>query len=170
MLATKLETLQNLIQETLERCKRKYYKNISKNICSKVITTKYYWSILKTKKITCILPVICDHKFVTNFSERADLCNCFFAKQCSIIDNRGVLPSSTNPIIDQYLSNIEFTKDDIKRIICKLNSSKYGYDMFSICMLKMSGDTIIEAPFTILKNCLKCGIFWITAKRNIVVF
>ena len=31
MLATKLETLQNLIYETLESCKGKYYENISKN-------------------------------------------------------------------------------------------------------------------------------------------
>ena len=32
MLATKLETLQNLIYETLESCKSKYYENISKKI------------------------------------------------------------------------------------------------------------------------------------------
>ena len=31
MLATKLETMQNLIYETLESCKGKYYENISKN-------------------------------------------------------------------------------------------------------------------------------------------
>ena len=30
MLATKLETLQNLVYETLEICKGKYYENISK--------------------------------------------------------------------------------------------------------------------------------------------
>ena len=48
MLATKLETQQNLIQKALERYKSKYYKNISKNICSKFILPKYYWSLLKT--------------------------------------------------------------------------------------------------------------------------
>ena len=37
MLATKLETPQNLIYETLESCKSKYYENISKKICSKAI-------------------------------------------------------------------------------------------------------------------------------------
>ena len=47
MLATKLETLQNLIYETLESCKSKYYENISKKLCSKVIAPKYYWSLLK---------------------------------------------------------------------------------------------------------------------------
>ena len=41
--------------------------------------------------------------------------------------------------------------------------------MISICMLKMSGDAIIEPFFKIFKNCLKCGKFpddW--KKRNIV--
>ena len=51
-------------------------------------------------------------------------------------------------------------KDDIKRIVCKLDPSKaHGHDMISIRMLKMSGDAIIEPLFTIFKNCLKCGIF-----------
>ena len=35
MLATKLETLQNLIYETLESCKSKYYENIYKNYALK---------------------------------------------------------------------------------------------------------------------------------------
>ena len=70
----------------------------------------------------------------------------FFSKNCQIIENNSVLPLSTIPITtDQYLANIEFVKDDIKRIICKLDPNKaHGYDMISICMLKMSGDTIIK--------------------------
>ena len=118
------------------------------------------------------LPIFRNNKFVTVFSKKADLFNSFFAKQCSIIENNSVLPSSTNPITDQYLANIEFAKDDIKRIICKLDPNKaHGHDMISICMLKMSGDTITEPLFKIFKNCLKYGIFpddW--KKRNIVPF
>ena len=122
MLATKLKTMQNLIYETLESCKSKYYENISKKLCPKAIVPKYYWSLLKTilndKKVPCILPIFHDYKFITDFSKKADLFNSFFAKQCSIIENNSVLPSSTNPNTDQYLANIEFTKNDIKRIIC----------------------------------------------------
>ena len=96
--------------------------------------------------------------------------NSFFAKQFSIIEKNSVLPSSTIPVTDQYLANTEFTKDDIKRIICKLDSNKaHGHDMISIRMLKVSGDAIIEPLFKIFKNCLKCGIFpddW--KKGNIV--
>ena len=163
MLATKLKTMQNLIYEILESCKSKYYENISKKLYCKVTAPKYYWSLLKTvlndKKVPCIPPIFHDNKSITDFSKKADLFNSFFAKQCSIIENNSGLPSSINPITDQYLANTEFTKDDIKRIICKLDSNKaHGHDMISIRMLKMSGDAIIKHLFKIFKNCLKCGI------------
>ena len=95
------------------------------------------------KKISCIPPIIHDSKFVTDFSKKADLFNCFFAKQCSIIENNSVLPSSTNTITDNYLANIEFTKDDIKRIICKLDPNKaHDHEIIRTCKLKMSDDAM----------------------------
>ena len=55
---------------------------------------------------------------------------------------------------------MEFTNDNIKGMTSKLNPNKpHGHEMTSICMLKMSGDAIIEPFFTIFKNCLKRGIF-----------
>ena len=136
MVATNIETLQNLIYETLESCKSKYYENISKKLCSKAIAPKYYWSLLKPmlndKKVPCIPPIFT--KLFTDFRKKADLFNSFFAKQCSIPENSSVLPSSTIPVTDQYLANTEFTKDDIKRIICKLDpNNAHGHDMISIC-------------------------------------
>ena len=149
-------------------------KTSQKKLCSEAVAPKYYWSLLKTmlndKKVPCIPPIFQDNKFITDFSKKAGLFNSFFAKQCSVIENNSVLPSSTNPITDQYLANIESTKDDIKRIICKLDPNKaHGHDMISIRMLKMPGNAIIEPLFRIFKNCLKRGIFpddW--KKGNIV--
>ena len=137
MSVTKLETLQNLVYETGESCKSKYYENIAKKLCSKAIALKYYWSLLKTmlndKKVLCISHIFHDNKFVTDFSKKADLFNSFIVKQCSIIENNSVLPSSIVLVTDQYLANIEFAKDDIKRIICKLDRNKaHGYNMISI--------------------------------------
>ena len=51
---------------------------------------KYYWSILKiflnNKKILVIPPILHDNKFITNFKEKAEIFNNFFAKQCSLIN------------------------------------------------------------------------------------
>ena len=148
MLATKLETLQNLIYETLESCKSRYYETSQTKLYSKAIAPKCYWPLLKTmlsdKKVPCIPPNFHDNKFVTDFSKKADLFNSFFAKQCSIIESNSVLPSSTIPVTSQYLT----------RIICKLDPNKaHGHDMISIRMLKVSGDAIIEPLFKIFKNC-----------------
>ena len=109
-------------------------------------------------------------KFVTDFSKKADLFNSFFAKQCSVIESNSVLPSSSIPVTDQCLVNIEFTKDDIKRIVCKHDPNKaHGHDMISFRMLKMSGGAIIEPLFKIFKNCLKCGIFPDDLKKGNIV-
>ena len=84
MLATKFETLQNLIYETLESCKSKYFDYISKKLCSKVITSKYYGSLLKSvlndKKIACIMSIIYDKKFLKDFCKKDDLFIFFFWK------------------------------------------------------------------------------------------
>ena len=90
------------------------------------------FTMLSDKKVPCIPPVFHDNKFVTDFGKKANLFNSFFAKQCSIIENNSVLSSSTIPITDQFLANIEFTKDDVKIIICKLdpNSSWSWYDQY----------------------------------------
>ena len=67
------------------------------------------------------------------FIKKPNLFNSFLAKQCSIIKNNSLLTSSTNPITDQYLTNIEFTKDDNKRTIRKLDPNKaHGHIMVSI--------------------------------------
>ena len=121
---------------------------------------------LNDKRIPCIPPIIHDSKFLTDFSKKADLFNSLFTKtklmknSTSVLENNTVLLSSTNPANDQYLSNNEFTKGNIEIITYKLDPNKsHGHDMISICMLKMSGDAIIEPLFTIFNNYLKCGIF-----------
>ena len=132
-----------------------------------MVVTKDY---VNDKKVPCIPLIFHDSKFVTDFCKKSDLFNSFFAKQCSIIERNSVLLSSTTLLTDQYLANIEFTKDDIKRIICKLDPNKaHGHDMISIRMLKMSGDAIIEPLFKIFKNCFKCGKFPDNWKKGNIV-
>ena len=173
MFATTLQTLQNLIYETLERCKSKYNENISKELCSKAIAPKYYWlllGMLNGKKVPCILFFM-----TTNLLEilvKMPTSSLLLLQNSTQLLNMTVSPPPqplhpppppplwTILIVDQYLANTEFMKDDIKRIICKLDPNKaHDHDMISVRMLKISGNTIIEPLFKIFKNCLKCGIF-----------
>lgn len=69
------------------------------------------------KKAPCIPRIIHDKNLFTDFSKRANIFNSLFTKQWSVIEINSVLPLLTNPITNQFLLNIEFPKDDIKRII-----------------------------------------------------
>ena len=110
---------------------------------------KTYWSVLKSfhnnEKIPYILPIFHENRFLTNFKEKADLFNCFFAKQWSIIDNGSEIPSILHLKTDKYLSNIAFTEKDIVKVIQNLDLNKYhGNDMISIRMLKICGKSVLK--------------------------
>ena len=98
---------------------------------------KCYWTLLKTllngRKIPCIPPLFHDNQFITDVKEKSEIFNSFFAKQCSLIDNGSTLPSLFPLITEKSLSDVDFSLEDIKNIISKLDSNKaHGDDMVSI--------------------------------------
>ena len=108
---------------------------------------KTYWSIskgyLNDKKIPYITPLFRINKFVTDFKEKAELFYSFFSKQCSIIDNGTKLPSKLVYHSNKKLSDIVFNNEDIGKVISGLDPNKtHGYDMISILMLKMYGESV----------------------------
>ena len=123
-----------------------------------------YWSVLTSfhnnKKIPCIPPIFHENKFVTNFKEKAELLNSFFAKQCSIIDNGSEFSSFLHLKTDKSLSNITFAEKNIEKVIQSLDPNKaHGHDMTFIRPLKTCGKSIIKALLMIYKKCLEKGCF-----------
>ena len=61
-------------------------------------SAKTYWSILKSfyndSKIPLIPPLLVNNKFVSDFTEKSNLFNDFFATQCTLLSNNSVLPSA----------------------------------------------------------------------------
>ena len=123
-----------------------------------------YWALLKTllngRRIPCIPPLFHDNKFIIDFKGKSEIFNSCFAKQCSLIDNGSTLPSHVPLITKKSLSDVDFSVEDIKNIISKLDSNKaHGDDMISIRMLNLCDKSICK-PFTIIfKSCLTQGIF-----------
>ena len=59
-----------------------------------------------------------------------------------------------------------FTKDDIAKIMKNLNPNKaHGFDMISICMLKICGDSILKPLELIFKSCNESGNFPSNGKK-----
>ena len=135
---------------------------------------KAYWSILKAvlnnKKIPCTPPIYPNNNYITDFKEKAQIFNNFFAKQCALVENSSKLPIDSSKKTNNLLSTILFTKDDIANIIKNLNPNKvYGFDMISICILKIYGNSILKPIELIFKSCIESGKFLIEWKKANVV-
>ena len=127
-------------------------------------SSKKFWSILKTfvngRKIPLIPPLNVDNKLVTDFKEKARLFNDFFASKCTPITNDSSLPSLLNLNLTSNLSVINFTYNDILKIIRPLNINKaHGHDDISIRMITISDKAKLEPLPIIYKNCIDTGIF-----------
>ena len=116
-----MKYLQNQLKLLTESTKERYYLRISKKLRVPMTSAKTYWSILKSllndKKIPCILSHFHQNKYVTNFKKKAELFNCFFAKQGSIINNSSELPSNIWKKTNKSISKVTFTSDNIATLI-----------------------------------------------------
>ena len=96
--------------------------------------------MLNDKEIPVIPPLFHNNNFISNFKEKNDFFNEHFSEQCSLIQNKSTIPSVFTPLTDNLLSSFQFTADDVKSIISKLDPSKaHGHDMISIRMIKLCG-------------------------------
>ena len=98
--------LQTKLSSSIKEFKSQYCTHLFHKLLDPKTSQRSYWSILKTflnnKKILCIPPLLHQDKFVTDFKEKANIFNNFFADQCSIVKNVSELSvtitkKNTNP-------------------------------------------------------------------------
>ena len=94
----KVKCLQNELNSIIESSNQKHYSRLSKKLVDPITSTKFYWPTLKiflnNKKIPCIPPLRHQNKYVTDFKEKTEIFNSFFAEQCLLINNSSKLPST----------------------------------------------------------------------------
>ena len=94
----------------------------------------------------------------------------FFASQCAPICNSSILPSRNIFKNNKRLFALNIKKDDILKIMRKLNVNKvHGHDDISIRMLKIFDSVITEPLGIILKNYMDCGVFPDTWKKSHII-
>ena len=97
---------------------------------------------------------------MTDFTEKVELFNFFFSKQCSIIPNISSFPPYVNYITDKRLSTVIFLAKNIGKIVQNLDSNKaHGHDNISIRMLKLCGYSGCVRLEMIFKQALLNGVF-----------
>ena len=171
----RFQCIQNLLTATIEKSKEQFYSRISTKLMDSTTSPKAYWSILKTllnnKKIPCIPPIYHNNNYITDFKEKAQIFNDFFAKQCTLVENTSKLPTNSFKRANNLLSTMLFTRDDIAKVIKNLNPNKaHGFDMISIRMLKICGDLILKPLELTFKSCLENEKFPIEWKRATYFF
>ena len=107
---------------------------MSKKLSDPSNSPNYYWILLKTllngRKIPCISPLFHDNKFITDFKEKSEIFNSFFAKQSSLIDNGRILSPLFPLTTEKSLLDVDFSVEDIKNIISKLELDKAHSDQY----------------------------------------
>ena len=121
------------------------------------------------KYIPLIPPLLVNNKIVSDFTEKANLFNDFFATQCTPLSNNSILPSAISFKTQSRLSSINFEKEDILKIIRNLNITKaHGHDI-SIQMLKICDSVLVKPLSFINKNCINSGVFHDIWKRSHII-
>ena len=132
-----LRLLQEKLNFFISVSKQNCYSRMSAKLTKFHKSSKAYWSLLKTflnnKKIPLIPPLYHQGDFITNFRRKAELFNSFFASQCSLIKNDSKLPSYLYYKTDNRLSAVNFSIDDITKILQNLDPNKaHGHDKIKV--------------------------------------
>ena len=161
------------MDSVIESNEQKLHSRLSKKVVDPMTSTKSYWSTLKmflnNKKIPCIPPLKHQNKYVTDFKEKAEIFNSFFAEQCSLMNNSSKLSSTFLKRTDKFISSISLRSKDIARIIRDLEPNQAHGHMISIPMLIICGESISKPLEIIFKSCIEKGQFpneW--KKANVV--
>ena len=105
-----------------------------------------------------------------DLKENVELFNDFFAMQCSLVNNNSVLPSVPTKKTCKLLSTVDFSTNDILKIIRNPNPNKaHGHDMISIRMLKICDESICKPLRIPFRACLENGKFLSEWKKANVV-
>ena len=106
----KFQTVSIELPEMILKQKDDYHHKLSDKLSDPKTSGKAYWSILKTlynaKKIPLIPLILVNNKLISNFKEKANHFNPFFASQCTPVANDSALLSTTNSVSNVSLSSI----------------------------------------------------------------
>ena len=97
--------------------------------------------------------------FVTDFTEKAQLINEYFVRQCSTIGTGSIIPTLTLKAAST-ITDINISDEAILSIIRSLNPCKaHGCDEISVRLIKLSDAALIYPLKLIFKNIIRTGVF-----------
>ena len=140
--STSLNALALDISNATSSSKLKYHERLTNKLNDPKTFPKTYLAILKTivndSRIPMIPTLLVYNKLVTEFLDKRNRFNNFFAIQSTPIYNGSTVPVSKNIETRERLSTLEFSGDVIVNIIRSLDQNEaHGHDEISIRMIKL---------------------------------
>ena len=154
--------------------KNDYYNAFAKKLSNSTTSFKTYWSISKTfyntKKVPIMPPILIENKLETDFLKKLITLISFFVSKCTPLSNSSSLQSSLDLETEARLTSINFSDNDILKIIRSLDINKaHGHDDISVRMVKICDDSIKKPLSIIYKNCITTGIYPNAWKKSNIV-
>ena len=169
-----LEDISSRCRLAINEVKENYFNRLSNSLNDPNIGSKKYWSILKQflgSRKTPKIPPIRDERdiLVSDVSEKANIFNSFFSKQCSLIETGSVLPPEQF-LTNLRLENLDFDENKIEALINSLNINKaHGWDDVSTRMVRICGKSLVKPLSYIFNLSLQSGTFPSQWKKGNVV-
>ena len=112
----------------IRESKKSYNKSLSDKLKSGSLSSKQWWTVLKTfisqNNSSCILPLEKDGVVYSEETDKANFLNNFFREQTVLNDKDTVLPDIVPYTVQSQLQSLIFSPDEVKEILIALPIGK----------------------------------------------
>ena len=148
----------------IRNSKQQFYDNIAEKLKSKSLSSKDWWSTLKTfispNLNSAIPPIESEGIIYTDDFEKANLFNNYFQGQTVLDDSNAVLPELPEPSYLTSLSSIAFDPQEVEEILRTLKTDKAsGPDGLSNHILKELSHELSSPLCSLFNKSLSLGKF-----------
>ena len=160
----KFRQLRNETNTMIRNSKQQFYDNIAEKLKSKSLSSKDWWSTLKTfispNLNSAIPPIESEGIIYTDDFEKANLFNNYFQGQTILDDSNAVLPELPEPSYLTSLSSIAFDPQEVEEILRTLKTDKAsGPDGLSNRILKELSHELSSPLCSLFNKSLSLGKF-----------
>ena len=160
----KFRQLRNETNTMIHNSKQQFYDNIAEKLKSKSLSSKDWWSTLKTfispNLSSAIPPIESEGIIYTDDFEKANLFNNYFQGQTVLDDSNAVPPELPEPSYLTSLSSIAFDPQEVEEILRTLKTDKAsGPDGLSNRILKELSHELSSPLCSLFNKSLSLGKF-----------
>ena len=122
-----VRTVQNETNRLIKKAKKENYISLGTKLSSSVSGSKTFWTAFKrlvnNKKLINIPPILEDGKIISDFHQKSNIFNDYFANQCTLNNTSSSLPLLRMNTMAK-IHSVCNSEEKIANIILKLNSNK----------------------------------------------